>query len=251
MMATVQSIDRAFGLLVAWARHPAGISGLARKVGLPTSTVARLLATLEGCHAVVRDPDGTGYHIGPSIVTMATSVDPTQSLLAVAQPYMLDVVEVVAEAVGLAVPAGYDVHYVGQVDCANPVQVRDWTGTSLPMHVVPSGLVVLAHWPEAAVDRFLDRPLDRYSPSSIIDPDQIRERLEEIRSDGFVWVLEEFSEGINSVAAPLFNGTGAVVGALHSHGPSYRFPQESLGDIIAGRVSAAAVAVSEALGYLA
>jgi DNA-binding IclR family transcriptional regulator len=42
-----------------------------------------------------------------------------------------------------------------------------------------------------------------------------------------------------------------VVGALHSHGPSYRFPQESLSDIIAGRVSAAAVAVSEALGYLA
>ncbi|MEE3114666.1 MAG: IclR family transcriptional regulator C-terminal domain-containing protein, partial [Actinomycetota bacterium] len=95
------------------------------------------------------------------------------------------------------------------------------------------------------------RPLDRYTPNSMVDPDQIRERLEEIRSDGFVWVLEEFSEGINSVAAPLFNGTGAVVGALHSHGPSYRFPQEPLGGIIAGRISAAAVAVSEALGYLA
>jgi DNA-binding IclR family transcriptional regulator len=251
MMATVQSIDRAFGLLEELARQPAGISDLARKVGLPTSTVARLLATLEGCHAVERNPDGTGYRIGSSIVTMATSVDPTQSLLAVAQPHMLEMVDVVGEAVGLAVPAGYDVHYVGQVDCPNPVQVRDWTGTSLPMHVVPSGLVVLAHWPEAAVDRFLDRPLDRYTPGSMVDPDQIRERLEEIRSDGFVWVLEEFCEGINSVAAPLFNGTGAVVGALHSHGPSYRFPQESLSDIIAGRVSAAAVAVSEALGYLA
>ena len=69
-MATVQSI------------------GLARKVGLPTSTVARLLATLEGCHAVERNPDGTGYRIGSSIVTMATSADPTQSLLAVAQPHI-------------------------------------------------------------------------------------------------------------------------------------------------------------------
>ena len=70
-MATVQSIDRAFGLLEELARQPAGISDLARKVGLPTSTVARLLATLEGCHAVERNPDGTGYRIGPSIVTIS------------------------------------------------------------------------------------------------------------------------------------------------------------------------------------
>jgi DNA-binding IclR family transcriptional regulator len=250
-MATVQSIDRAFGLLAALARQPGGISELARKVDLPTSTVARLLATLEGCGAVERNPDGTGYRIGPSIVTMATSVDPTQSLLAVAQSHMRELVDMIAEAVGLAIPAGYEVHYVGQIDCANPVQVRDWTGTSLPMHVVPSGLAILAHWPEAAIDRFLARPLDRYTPNSMVDPERLRERLAQIRSDGFVWALEEFSEGINSVAAPLFNSTGAVIGALHSHGPSYRFPQEPLRDIIAGRVSAAAVAVSESLGHLA
>jgi DNA-binding IclR family transcriptional regulator len=250
-MTTVQSIDRAFGLLEELSLQPGGISDLARKVGLPTSTVARLLATLEGCNAVERDPDGTVYRIGPSIVTMAVSVDPTQSLLAVAQPHMFDLVDAVAEAVGLAIPAGYDVQYVGQVDCANPVQVRDWTGAKLPMHVVPSGLVILAHWPEEAIERFLTRPLDRYTPNSMVDPDQLRERLAKIRSDGFAWVFEEFSEGINSVAAPLLNSTGSVVGALHSHGPSYRFPMESMDDVIAGRIAATAGAVSEALGHLA
>ncbi|MBC8364627.1 MAG: IclR family transcriptional regulator [Actinobacteria bacterium] len=249
-MTTVQSIDRAFGLLEELALQPGGISDLARKVGLPTSTVARLLATLEGCHAVERDPDGTIYRIGPSIVTMAVSVDPTQSLLAVAQPHMVDLVDLVAEAVGLAVPAGYDIQYVGQVDCANPVQVRDWTGAKLPMHVVPSGLVVLAHWPEEAVERFLARRLDRYTINSMTDPDRLRERLEQIRVDGFVWAYEEFSEGINSVAAPLFNSTGAVVGALHSHGPGYRFPQDELVEIIGKRVAQTAASVSEALGHL-
>ena len=174
-MQSVQSIDRAFQLLGEIADDPAGISELSRRLDLPTSTVARLLSTLEGLGAVERLDSGTGYRIGPSVVTMAASIDPTQSLLAVAQPHLVELVEMVAEAVGVSIPAGYDVHYIGQVDCANPVQVRDWTGVSLPMHVVPSGMVVLAHWPDDAVDRYLDRKLDRYTARSVIRPALIRE----------------------------------------------------------------------------
>ena len=248
-MQSVQSIDRAFQLLGEVADDPAGISELSRRLDLPTSTVARLLSTLEGLGAVERLDSGTGYRIGPSVVTMAASIDPTQSLLAVAQPHLVELVEMVAEAVGVSIPAGYDVHYIGQVDCANPVQVRDWTGVSLPMHVVPSGMVVLAHWPDDAIDRYLDRKLDRYTARSVIRPALIRERLQQVREDGVVWMEEEFSEGINSVAAPLFNAAGAVAGALHSHGPSYRFPDDTLRDIIGEQVRSSAATISVALGH--
>ena len=250
-MQTVQSIDRAFQILEEVASDPGGISELSRRLGLPTSTVARLLATLERLGAVERMTDDNGYRIGSAIVTMAASIDPNQSLLAVAQPYMVDLVEQVAEAVGLSIPAGYDVHYIGQVDCANPVQVRDWTGVSLPMHVVPSGMVVLAHWPDEAIARYLSRKLDRYTPGSVTDPRRIRERIERVRDEDVSWMEEEFAEGISSVAAPLFNAAGVVVGALHSHGPTYRFPDEALRDIIAGRVRSTAQAISASLGYVA
>ncbi len=248
-MQTVQSIDRAFAILAAIAEEPAGISDLSRRADLPTSTVARLLVTLEAIGAVERVPDDTIYRVGPAIVTLATSVDPTQSLLAVAQPHLQDLAETLGEAVGLSIPAGYDVHYIGQVNTPNPVQVRDWSGISLPMHIVSSGLVVLAHWPDDAVDRFLDRRLDRFTPRTVTAPTAIRKRLDRIRVDGSVWTDEEFSEGINSVAAPLFNQAGAVVGALHSHGPSYRFPDEAMREVIARRVVATAATVSEALGH--
>ena len=250
-MQTVQSIDRAFQILEEVASDPGGISELSRRLGLPTSTVARLLATLERLGAVERMTDDNSYRIGSAIVTMAASIDPNQSLLAVAQPYMVDLVEQVAEAVGLSIPAGYDVHYIGQVDCANPVQVRDWTGVSLPMHVVPSGMVVLAHWPDEAIARYLSRKLDRYTPGSVTDPRLIRERIERVRDEDVSWMEEEFAEGISSVAAPLFNAAGVVVGALHSHGPTYRFPDEALRDIIAGRVRSTAQAISASLGYVA
>ena len=250
-MQTVQSIDRAFQILEELASDPGGISELSRRLDLPTSTVARLLATLERLGAVERKTDDNSYRIGSAIVTMAASIDPNQSLLAVAQSFMVDLVEQVAEAVGLSIPAGYDVHYIGQVDCANPVQVRDWTGVSLPMHVVPSGMVVLAHWPDEAVARYLSRKLDRYTPGSVTDPRRIRERIERVRDEDVSWMEEEFAEGISSVAAPLFNAAGVVVGALHSHGPTYRFPDEALRDIITGRVRSTAQAISAALGHVA
>ena len=248
-MQSVQSIDRAFAILEELAADPAGISELSRRLDLPTSTVARLLATLEGVGAVDRLENGSGYRIGSSLVTMASSVDSSQSLLAVAQGAMEDLVEMVAEAAGLSIPVGYDVRYIGQMDCANSVQVRDWTGVSLPMHLVPSGMVILAQWPVAAIARYLDRKLDRYTTKSVTSPTTIRTRLAEIREKGVFWMEGEFSEDVRSVASPIFDSTGTVVGALHIHGPSYRFPQPTLQNIVTERVRLPASKISAALGY--
>lgn len=128
-------------------------------------------------------------------------------------------------------------HYVDQIEAKHPVQVRDWTGELVPMHVVPSGLVIMAHWPEEQISSYLERDLERMTPNTVTDPDRIRRRLAEIRKTGFFWVFEEFVEGINSVAAPVLERNGLITAALHVHGPAYRFPGEqepvSIGEAVA------------------
>ena len=58
------------------------------------------------------------------------------------------------EAAGLSIPEGVVVHYVDQVETTpNPVQVRDWTGTRVPMHAVSSGQVFLAQLPPSTLER--------------------------------------------------------------------------------------------------
>jgi DNA-binding IclR family transcriptional regulator len=39
------------------------------------------------------------------------------------------------------------------------------------------------------------------------------------------------------------------VGSVHVHGPSYRFPDATMRDVIAGQVVASAAAISSALGH--
>ena len=238
-MATVQSIERAFRVLRTLAVESAGVSELAVAVDLPKSTVARLLATLEAVNAVERTDEG-GYRIGSGLQELAGSVDSTVALATMVRPHLEHLSSMVGEASGLTLPEGFSSVYVAQVESPNPVQVRDYTGLSLPMHVGPGSLVIMSEWPDDLLARYLSRPLQAYTPFTVIEPELILKRLAAIREDGHCWIHEEFAEGINSVAAPVRNRDGRVIGAISTHGPSYRFPQVSEAERIADRVRAAA-----------
>ncbi len=248
-MATVQSIERAFDLLEALARGPSGISELAAATGLPKSTAARLLTTLEARRFVERVPGDTRYRLGDAVSELAGAAAPARSLAGIARPHLVQLTEALDEATGLSVADGFEVHYLDQVESPNPVQVRDWTGERIPLHAVPSGIVLLAQWPPAALDGYLDRPLERFTDATVTDPAEVRARLAAARRDGFAWGREEYATGINSVAAPVRDGSGAVVAAVHTHGPAYRFPPagESVG--VARTTVGAAIRISARLGH--
>jgi DNA-binding IclR family transcriptional regulator len=142
---------------------------------------------------------------------------------------------------------GPSVYYLDQVDGDHQVQVRDWTGESVDAHVVSAGLVLLAYAPQPIQDDYLSRPLEAWTDGSVTDPGLIRQRLEDIRRAGFVWVFEEMSEGLNSVAAPIYNPSGTVVAAVSAHGPSYRFPAPGSSAAVAACVVATASRVSDRL----
>lgn len=238
-MATVQSIERAFQVLRALAVGPAGVSEVAGTVDLPKSTVARLLATLEGVGAVDRTDDG-GYRVGVGMQELAGSVDSSIAMATAVRPHLDHLSSILGEACGLTIPEGFSAVYVAQVESPNPVQVRDYTGLSLPMHVGPASLVIMSEWPSDLLTRYLSRPLQAYTRFTVTDPELIIKRLASIRDDGHCWIHEEFAEGINSVAAPVRDRSGRITGAISAHGPSYRFPQVGEADRIAERVQAAA-----------
>lgn len=235
-MSSVQSIRRAFDVLSALGEGPLGVTDVADRAGLPKSTAARMLATLVEEGAVEQVPGDSAYRLGPRMVTLAGGFSVNRSLAAIARPILVELAAACGEAAGLGVPDGDLVHYVDQVDTPNPVLVRDWTGSRAPLHAVSSGQVLLAFRSSTAVDRYLSRPLESFTPRTLVDPEAVRERLREVRRQGFTWAIEEFDPGISSVAAPIADASGEVIAAVHLHGPSYRFPD-------AGRTAELAVLV--------
>jgi IclR family acetate operon transcriptional repressor len=154
----------------------------------------------------------------------------------------------------LSIPDGREVHYVDQVDSPtpNPVGIRDWTGSRVPMHAVSSGLVFLAHRPAAAVDAYLAEPLTSLTERTVTDPAAVRDRLRTVALGGYAWVHDEFAMGISSVAAGIADASGEVVAAIHVHGPSYRFPPSgrdaALGRVVATSAARIARSLRQAVG---
>jgi IclR family acetate operon transcriptional repressor len=246
-VSRVQSIERAFAVLGTLADGPIGVTEVADRARLPKSTAARLLASLSREGVVEQVPGDTRYRLGGRLATLAAGVLPTRSLARLARPTLVELSSEVGEAAGLSVPDGDLVHYVEQVDSPNPVSVRDWTGSRLPMHAVSSGQVLLAFRQPAAVDRYLGGRRERFTERTVVDADTLRARLREVRHDGFAWTREEFDLGISSIAAPIADASGEVIAAVHIHGPSYRFPATGTEAAVAEWVVTAAAHIASNL----
>lgn len=222
-MSTVQSIDRAFSVLRSLSAGPAGVTDISDRVGLPKSTVSRLLSTLEELGAVEQVSVGGEYRIGWAMTELAAAARPGRSLISLARPHLVQLASATGEAAGVSIPDGTDMLYLDQLTPNSELQVRDWTGHRIPMYAVPSGQVVLAADAGAAA-RVAATTLEPFTAHTITSHESLDQRLELTRQLGYAWALEEFAEGLNSVAAAVCTADGRVVAALHVYGPASRFP---------------------------
>ena len=244
-MGNVQSVERAVAILRCLAHSEAGVTQVAALVGLPKSTVSRLLATLQEVGAV--EPSDGGYRIGPLIGEIANGTGRRGDLVALARSYLAGLVDTFGEDAGVSVLDDGDVLYLDQLGKDAAVQLRNWTGARVRPHCVSSGLVLLAHSTAAERQRALNGPLPRLTARTVTSPARLRRRLDAVANRDSEWVYGEFAEDINSVAAPVFGGDDQIVAALHVHGPSYRFPGDRDPDQIGAGVAAAAEQMSARL----
>ncbi len=243
----VQSLERAFLLLRSLALGPLGVTELADRAELPKSTVARLLSALETERAVEQEVSSGLYQLGPGLIDLAGTVAPGRNLVSAARPYLLELSETVGEIAGLSILDRGEVYYLDQTDSQSQVQVRDWTGERIPMHVVSSGLAMMARLPTAEREEYLAHQLEPYTARTMTDADEIRTRLEQIRSIGYVWVYGEFADDLNSVAASVLCPDAQLLAALNVHGPAYRFPDPDRAHDIGLAVARAAESLSAQL----
>src|ERR671938_1610203 len=123
-MPRTKSLGRAIELLEAVARRPEGASAsaLARAAGLPRSTVARTLRTLEDFGLVQETGAGGGWVLGYQLVRLARAADPHGCLVEVAQRPLDRLRDATGESALLAVPQGRPgIEILLQLDAARHV----------------------------------------------------------------------------------------------------------------------------------
>jgi IclR family KDG regulon transcriptional repressor len=191
-----------------------GVAELARRLGLGTSTVHRLLATLADERLLERGPGGT-YRLGLAVHELGASVAPHVGLHEAAMPAMAGLRHATGETVQLAVLDGMHSVYVERLESPHTVRIFARVGTRLPATTTSTGKVLLAALPPDELDaRLAAWTPERPTPHSITDEAVLRRRLTEIAARGWADNREESRLGVVSVGALVRDGAGAAVAAV-------------------------------------
>jgi IclR family acetate operon transcriptional repressor len=242
----VRSVDRAAALLLALGEcsGEAGVTELARRLGLHKSTASRLLATLQKRGLVEQDEESGKYRLGLIVIRLAERAESTLDLRSIAMPELDRLARQTRETTGLGVMDGDAILTVAQADGPNLVAVGDWTGRGAPLHSVAAGKVLMSAMPERDIMRLVKRGLDRYTDRTITQLEPLLEELARVRRRGFATAFGEFDPSLNAVAAPVHDARGQVIAAVDVWGPSFRVTPTRVPELAqAARGAAAAVSV--------
>jgi DNA-binding IclR family transcriptional regulator len=240
----VRSVDRAAALLLALgdSQGEAGVTELARRLGLHKSTASRLLATLEKRGLVEQDDETGKYRLGLVVIRLAEKAERTLDLRSIGMPELERLARTTHETTGLGVLAGDSLLTVAQADGPNLIAVGDWTGRTTPLHCVASGKVLMAALAEREVLRIVRRGLPAYTERTLVQLEPLLEELARIRRRGYATAFGEYEAALNAVAAPVHDARGNVVAAVHIWGPSFRVTPRRIPDLaVAARQAAAAI----------
>ncbi|MGW5156591.1 IclR family transcriptional regulator [Nonomuraea wenchangensis] len=219
-----------------------GASELARRTGLPKSTVHRI--TLGLAEAGLLERHGGQVRLGLRLFEIGQRVPRQRVLRDAALPYMTDLREATRQTVHLAVLEGHEVVYVEILPTPGGPTLPSRVGGRFPAPVTGVGKAILAFSPAETVRAVLQQELPRISERSVIAPGVLARQLDRVRAEGVAFDREESGAGIVCAASPVLAPDGTALGALSVSGWSSTMRMAR----VAPAVRTAALALSRALG---
>jgi DNA-binding IclR family transcriptional regulator len=225
------------------------LRSLAAKCGMPVGKVHRYLVSLTRAGLVEQDAASGYYGVGRSSIAIGLS-----------GLWACSPVKEAARAIEQLRNATGDTTFgaiwtdLGPVVCLleeadSPVYMNIRVGAHLPVHLSAAGQIFAAHLPEEVVKKAARLQEQALSVSAQkFTMAQLRERHEEVRSNGYAAIAGLSVPGVNAVAAPVYDHKGKVSVVIGLLGRDKDLPLSGASAHIKALLDCAATA-SERLGY--
>jgi DNA-binding IclR family transcriptional regulator len=224
----VRSVQRAVEImsLLTEQRPTIAIREIVEATGLPKTTVLRIVQTLE--HSGLLSATQSGYVAGPGLWRWAhlakNSWEPPEETRAL----MRELVARQRETVNI-----YVIHQTARVCVAqeeSPMPLRHvvHVGDELPLWAGASSKVLLRDAPPELLER-----IAAAAPGGEDYLPVLRDEIGRAASEGYGISHGEREVGLTAVAAPILGATGDVVASLSYSGPTSRFSEDRVPELIA------------------
>lgn len=200
---TVAAVERALDILDAFRPNERSLSlvAMVERTGLYKSTILRLADTLEQRGYLIRLPNGA-YQVGPKPFSLGALFQASTQPEAIVIPALERLVEQTRESASFSIRQGDLRVRLYRVQSPQPIRDQIHAGDIGPLDHGAAGRMLLA----------FAEPLDP--------------QYAQIRKDLIAHVSGEMEEHGTGIAAPVFDATGAIMGALVLSGPSFRFTDD-------------------------
>lgn len=250
--AGIQSAETALTVLSAMARTGGAhaVSELGRQLGMPRAKVHRYLVSLERMGFVEQDPASARYRLGTQALQVGLSALSDVDFVREGSNMLPKLAERLNESVFLSVWSDRGPVIVRWEDGGRPVAVNVRVGSVMPLLNSATGQACAAWMPEIQIVPLVDRELrgPGAGKAGLTDWLNCRARWQIVRHEGVARITGSLVHGIDSVAVPVLDAQGKLVGAITALGLSSVF-DSSLEGPVSQLLREAGRALSLRLGY--
>ena len=209
-MQGVQVISRAADILRVLGRDDEGksLARIANRVGLPRSTVQRIIGALSAEGLVAPESENGGYRLGPEIQRLANA---SRSGLRDRMKMAMRIIsKETGETVDLAILKGNSMLFIDQVVGTHRLRAVSSIGENFPLTDTANGKAALACLdPEHALE-LITEEIDEAEPVSPCIAKVLND-IETARSSGIAFDENEHTEGICALGIALPDEHGDVL----------------------------------------
>ncbi|MFS8498989.1 MAG: IclR family transcriptional regulator [Micromonosporaceae bacterium] len=248
-----QSVERALSVLRALAagRSEMRVSDVAKVTGLGLSTASRLLATLEAAGFVDRDPVSGLYRLGLDMVSLGGAVLNAHPVHREARQIAQNLAAELGLGANVAVRRGDRLFYLLNFEGRHAPRAFVLAGQYNPLHATGLGKSLLTGLTDEQRRELLpEAALHAYTANTITSHERLDEEVARTLAQGYATEVEELALGRACVAAPIRDGSGAVVAALSVSGPLSAIDLPAREAELSRAVIEAADLISIGLGYV-
>jgi len=248
---TVPALERGLRILCEFNRDHRTLSApeLARRFGLPRSTVFRLLNTLESLGFIERSDNGRNYALGVAVLRLGFEYLASLPLTELGQPLLERLSKQTQQPCNLVVRDERSIVYVARVSPPSPFVSSVHVGTRLPAHATVLGHLLLGDLDLPELQRlYPEGQLKSFSSSTPRTTAELFDAIQTSRQQGYALGQGYFEAHISTVAAPVRDHTRRVVAAMSVSLNTPRIPDDRR-DALLSQVRESADELSALLNY--
>src|SRR5262249_15158768 len=203
------------------------VSEAAQASGTSRASARRCLLTLTELGYL--EFDGKYFRPQPRLLALSAAYSGARSLPQIAQPFLKEARDELHESISLAVFDRDAALFVARAEAERLVTTGISLGTRIDLYCSATGRVLLAAWTEERVAAYLERAaIKARTRYSLVKKAALREAVRNAGKDGYGFTDQELEIGLRSIAVPVIDSRGHVVGAMSASASTARISLQQM-----------------------